>query len=1037
MTRITTRCLLLMSIVVFAACGCHRSFYREQADLEAYDLIAEKASHPHWSLDNYTIEPSQVSRMADFDSPDCPPMPLDDPRSHEFMHVVDNKPAYPFWEVNGQTDFIENPAWKAFLPLDENGVLHLNTKDAVRLAIVHSPDYQSQLESLYLSALDVSAERFVFDPQYSAGYDVQYDALGRLHPSAGGTSNSTFSAATSNTQVRRLFTTGAELVVGFANSLIWQFSGADTHTASSLINFSLVQPLLQGAGRDKILESLTLAERNLLAGVRQLERFRRGFYLDIAYGNGVQAGPGGNALNGQFDTRAGSAGGLLGLLQTQLSIRNQEANLDALRSGLIQFESFSATGQIEFFQVDRTRQDVTTGTRSLLNSKRAYRDQLDAFKRDLGLPPELEVVIDDDKLEVVNLVDTRLQSIQDDIKAVRTEASATNLALHRLRNELGWSDELERTLEELKDRLADLSAICRDVLKKEIVAIEAEVDKLDAALPKRKKFVAEMRARVTLANKEEENSLTRDMDLSIFDLEHLWGLRKLYDDNTQRVISLDELPSYLAEWLAKVEVALQEIVDGNARLSLTIDRLIANRANLDEQELATLLKEQVREPNPDQFNLAEANLIELILITAMARAESLILPPVDITAEEAVKIARVFRRDWMNARAALVDAWRQIEFNADDLESVLDIVFDGEIYNTGDNPLRFRDAAGSLGVGVQFDAPLTRLVERNSYRASLIQYQQARRAYYQVNDAVTQSMRSIIRQIEFNKVDFEVRRTALRLAIAQVRQSRAAIERPPSPERGGGGGSIGPTASRDLTDALSSLNRAQDDFIQVWVSSEVQRGILDLQMGTMRLDAEGLWIDPGAIGPKLGYPSETELQQVPEYAHPLSTIDDLLYNSDPDEFEVIPTPNVEGANLPLLPAIPQSDGVQLPIGPVDPAVAQADSTPSPRASPGHEPATSNEQSAVFELRRPAELQRPAAIQQVSHSTPVDSTLVDGPLADVERQGRPANRPAGSTHKSPHNQVDSSERLAEPRNPLRRAGFDRVGQSAPVGLHLRR
>ena len=59
----------------------------------------------------------------------------------------------------------------------------------------------------------------------------------------------------------------------------------------------------------------------------------------------------------------------------------------------------------------------------------------------------------------------------------------------------------------------------------------------------------------------------------------------------------------------------------------------------------------------------------------------------------------------------------------------------------------------------------------------------------------------------------------------------------------------------------------------MWVDFEVQRGLLDLQMGTMQLDSEGLWIDPGPIGLEFGYPTidvglcpTTEC--VPAYARP-------------------------------------------------------------------------------------------------------------------------------------------------------------------------
>ena len=61
-------------------------------------------------------------------------------------------------------------------------------------------------------------------------------------------------------------------------------------------------------------------------------------------------------------------------------------------------------------------------------------------------------------------------------------------------------------------------------------------------------------------------------------------------------------------------------------------------------------------------------------------------------------------------------------------------------------------------------------------------------------------------------------------------------------------------AARNLIDALDGLRSAQDAFLIVWVDYEVRRGVLDLDLGTMELDEKGLWIDPGAIGLKYGYP---------------------------------------------------------------------------------------------------------------------------------------------------------------------------------------
>ena len=72
------------------------------------------------------------------------------------------------------------------------------------------------------------------------------------------------------------------------------------------------------------------------------------------------------------------------------------------------------------------------------------------------------------------------------------------------------------------------------------------------------------------------------------------------------------------------------------------------------------------------------------------------LPAIEVDADVALEIASVNRRDWMNARANLVDSWRDIKVVADALQSDLDIIFEGDIRNVGDNPLDLRTSAGRL-----------------------------------------------------------------------------------------------------------------------------------------------------------------------------------------------------------------------------------------------------------------------------------------------------------------------------------------------------
>jgi hypothetical protein len=151
-----------------------------------------------------------------------------------------------------------------------------------------------------------------------------------------------------------------------------------------------------------------------------------------------------------------------------------------------------------------------------------------------------------------------------------------------------------------------------------------------------------------------------------------------------------------------------------------------------------------------------------------------------------------------------------------------------------------------LRVGVQFDAPLNRMAERNNYRQALIEYQQARRNYYTFIDRVSQQLRANLRSVDLNEANFELRRAAVRVAIDQVEITRLRLRQPPQP---GVVATLSNTTARDLVSALSDLQNVQNDFLSVWVNNEVERLNLDFNMGSMQLDSRGMWIDPrSAVG---------------------------------------------------------------------------------------------------------------------------------------------------------------------------------------------
>ncbi|HBE65643.1 MAG TPA: hypothetical protein DDX19_23390 [Rhodopirellula baltica] len=870
MRKISSIWLLTASVLLPAAMGCNRTHYRKQADNEAYALMDEKASHVSRPVNApLRIELDRRSRMFNPFDLDFQPMPLDDPASSRYMQCVDGRRGYPMWEANGLTNTAESPDWWQFLPLNEDGILELNSENAVKIALLHSPDYQRQMEQLYLSALDVSSQRFQFDTQYFAGAGASFNQndqrFGAFRDSDSVTS------VGGDVALRRQFATGANLLVNFANEVVWNLSGPDTRTTSTVLDFTLLQPLLRGAGRDRIMELLTLSERRLLANVRNFERFRRGFYLDIVTGRNNDSSV--SRSGGTFSANTGAftgfdsgfanlgggggggvpqAGGFIGLLQDQLQIRNLEENIARLGENLVILDNtlieLLTTIPDDPEAIIRQRLQIAQARSALLNSQSSlvsrrvgYQNSVDSFLRDLGLPPYICVEINDPMLERFELIDRTLRNRREQLIEVRLAVGQINIGLlesseSSLNQETGlpetklaWNDQTIRLIEQLRASVKPLSQFTEELINEDLPRVEEDLKRLAELIPERKNQTDSL---LELYREEQATVCSllgiETVDESIFDLDPVLELGEELDSQFREISS--RLDAY--------KVAVKQLND-------RIDVFLATGPQSDNGvEIASQVRGEVILASQDLLaNLGE-DVLALQLIQARARVESLLLPEVEINPAEALQIARVNRRDWANARAALVDTYRRIEFFADDLESDLDLVVSGGVSRAAVTDLPNNDNT-SLRIGLRWDAPITRLQERNTYRQALIEYEQAKRSYYNFEDSVWQGLRSSIRQLQANRINFELGRQSVRIAANQLELNEDIRS-----FRDARGLNSGPTAARDTISALGDLLDSQNSLLNIFVNFEVVRRGLDLDLGTMELTPDGLWIDPGPIEPE-------------------------------------------------------------------------------------------------------------------------------------------------------------------------------------------
>jgi outer membrane protein TolC len=645
---------------------------------------------------------------------------------------------------------------------------------------------------LYLSALDVTAQRFRFDTQYFGGYDTNYRHRGNINPAGFGVDPATGDTVTTSAsqgresnrlilgsnptaQFKRKFSTAGEIVAGFANSFVFEFTGNDANLASSLANFSIVQPLLRGAGKHIALEELTQSERNLLANIRAHSQYHQGFYTKVAIGeSGVSGSRRGNpstsvnSFGGQ-----GGLGGVLGLLQQLQQIRNTEDNLSLQLRTLDQLEALLDVGVIDIVQVDQFRQSVQRERAALLQSQNNLELALDQYKTGtLGLPPDVDVSLDDSFIEQFQFVARTGTNVQNAILAAQDNVG--------LLPENIDVEDLQPTLTEL----ADLSQRIRVQLDE----VERDLDRLDDASS----------ARETAMN---ETEVAEFGELKA-------GLR----------FTIDDL---------------------NKKHATVADDLAALRSNLSTVAAQKSLRRVIVWLG-DALRLTQRS----VLIQARARLETITVDAVVLKSSDAFKVALHHRLDFMNARAALVDEWRQIEISQNQLQSVLNLTAGGDISTARNNPVSLRAPTGSLRLGLEFDAPFTRLLERNAYRETLIRYQRSRRGFIQSQDSLHLGLRALIRQIEQLRNNLDIQRRAVAIAIRRVDSTRANLYAPvPSRQPGQRAAQFGPTSAINLLSSLSSLRDTQNSFLRTWLNYYAARMRLVRELGIMKLNDTGNWVD--------------------------------------------------------------------------------------------------------------------------------------------------------------------------------------------------
>jgi len=694
----------------------------------------------------------------------------------------------------------------------------IKLEQALELGFLNAREFQDRREDLYLAALPVTLARFNFAAQAFFTEQVVRQSTGR--DLANGGERWTLNTSTG---VSKLFPTGALLVAKLANQVVIDLSGDKPTTAVSNLSLSLAQPFLRGGGYAVTLESLTQSERNLLYAMRSYARFRKVFYVAIAAGGNYTNNPYGlqglsaNLGRGIGANLTANPAGYLPLLQQQAIINNQRRNVTALERLLRLYQAFREGGQQSDLQVGQVELQLLGSRSQLLGSPqggnsgiRGYLDTLDNFKLQLGLPVTVPLELDDGPLRPIRQQLGRLDELFAQLRAVEVEAAKYDRAEPVAGFRKRW-----------------LALLTTAPLVRGTPFAKQIPDRWAAWAPDR---LTDDQVRARLADLREQR-------------------RKLLADRVERELKKQPEPPAEAARLARL----------NADIDLGEFEL-----RVREYEAQPWAKLPARERPAAQDSAFAAAFNAFLLVILEARNERLAelyrswpdlaaLPvagidvletPLDEAYTAAIQTALSDRLDLMNARAQVVDAWRQIAVTANSLQGVFDVRYDlnSTTPPAGSNPFAFSSTRSTNQLTFNAQLPLVRRAERNNYRAALIAYQRQRRTLMAFEDNIANDVRSDVRDLRTLAQLYRIQQRVVELQYAQVDNAQAILFAPPVPGAGSDAGSAA-ALTQQVLQAQSSLLNAQNTLYQIWVSYLTSRMTFYLDLEQMQLDDRGVWCD--------------------------------------------------------------------------------------------------------------------------------------------------------------------------------------------------
>jgi outer membrane protein TolC len=457
-------------------------------------------------------------------------------------------------------------------------VIQLDLFRSINYAVHHGRDYQSKMEDMYISTLDVLLQRHAFEPQPFATQTIQYN---RGLPDQNAKYNSAL-LATNTVGVRQRLPLGGEVT---AKALVDFTDALNQNTAdgeSGQLALTGTIPLLRGAGMVN-LEPLIQSERSLVYQIRDFENFRRDYVIRIAR---------------QY----------FSLIAQQQAVNNRRLKYLSSSNLVVQTRDVYAAGRITFFQVQQALQTALNDENALVVAEQSYQNSLDDFKILIGMPVERNLDVQGVELNV-NIPDIDRPDLPELAIKYRLDLQTDRDRIEDARRQVDVSKnnllpDLNLTASGDVNNTPDQAAVKIDRHQFEY-SVGAQLDWPLDRVAERNQY------RISLINFERaQRTYEQDRDQVISDARS--SARSLKSaqislDIQRRAIDLAQRKlDYSIELLTQGKAATRDVVDSQSDLLNARDRYDVAKADLQVQVLTLLRDTGTLRMDPDAGSVGHA-----------------------------------------------------------------------------------------------------------------------------------------------------------------------------------------------------------------------------------------------------------------------------------------------------------------------------------------------------------------------------------------------------------------------------------------------